>query len=251
MLLRLQDKTAPSSLVNWKMSTHDDDENINFKKLEKELYSAVEADAKYWQENDAKFRAVHQKVATYEEFRDIVLASHLKPLEKGDRISEMGKFTQPWNPHASKKDSLEMKETPGEIDQSSSLPKTSQEFFRDWRRYQKSTKSQYAFLLKNGGLHLNKIFKSEIGFGLLGDMLVSMDTEFMDDDAEQILGILENLSQTNRFSLSVQFLSGKEKMACSHLFEKLNKWMTDLVDERHSKYEKVLDRLCKDFQVKK
>lgn len=61
-----------------------DDEGIDFHKLEKELALAVEADAKYVRENDAKFRAVEQRVASYEEFRDIVGASHLKPLERKD-----------------------------------------------------------------------------------------------------------------------------------------------------------------------
>ena len=44
-------------------------EVIDVDKVEKELVSALEADRKYSRENDAKFRAVHQKVATYEEFR--------------------------------------------------------------------------------------------------------------------------------------------------------------------------------------
>lgn len=42
---------------------------IDVDKLEKELVSALEADRKYSRENDAKFRAVNQRVATYEEFR--------------------------------------------------------------------------------------------------------------------------------------------------------------------------------------
>ena len=58
---------CPFSLQN--MTSHDDDAAIDFKKLEKELNNAVEADARYWRENDAKFRAVHQKVASYDEFR--------------------------------------------------------------------------------------------------------------------------------------------------------------------------------------
>lgn len=52
-----------------KKSYDDDDKAIDFRKLEKELDSAVEAEAKYWRENDAKFRAVNQKVASYDEFR--------------------------------------------------------------------------------------------------------------------------------------------------------------------------------------
>ena len=45
------------------------DDAINFDKLEREVLNAVDADAKYQRENDAKFRAVNQKVATYDEFR--------------------------------------------------------------------------------------------------------------------------------------------------------------------------------------
>lgn len=59
-------------------------EGIDFRKLEKELALAVEADEKYLRENDAKFRAVNQRVGSYEEFRDIVSAAHLKPLERKD-----------------------------------------------------------------------------------------------------------------------------------------------------------------------
>jgi hypothetical protein len=44
-------------------------EFIDVDKVEKELVNALEADRKYSRENDAKFRAVNQKVATYEEFR--------------------------------------------------------------------------------------------------------------------------------------------------------------------------------------
>lgn len=45
------------------------EDSIDFKKLEQEFYNAVEADARYDRENSAKFRAVNQKVGSYEEFR--------------------------------------------------------------------------------------------------------------------------------------------------------------------------------------
>ena len=51
------------------MEDTDDDDTINFSALETELHAAIEEDAKYWQENDAKFRAIEQRVATYDEFR--------------------------------------------------------------------------------------------------------------------------------------------------------------------------------------
>lgn len=61
-----------------------EEEEIDFRKLEKELSLAVEADAKYDRENSAKFRAVEQRVSSYEEFKDIVCAAHLKPLDRKD-----------------------------------------------------------------------------------------------------------------------------------------------------------------------
>ncbi|XP_008563800.1 PREDICTED: coiled-coil domain-containing protein 103-like, partial [Galeopterus variegatus] len=67
---------------------------IDFMALEKELQAAITADEKYKRENAAKLRAVEQRVASYEEFRGIVLASHLKPLERKDKMG--GKRTTPW-----------------------------------------------------------------------------------------------------------------------------------------------------------
>ena len=50
-----------------------DDNNFDFDKLERELNAAVLADEKYQRENDAKFRAVEQRVATYEEFKLVLV----------------------------------------------------------------------------------------------------------------------------------------------------------------------------------
>lgn len=67
-----------------RQKTMNEEEEIDFRKLEKELSLAVEADAKYDRENSAKFRAVEQRVSSYEEFKDIVSAAHLKPLDRKD-----------------------------------------------------------------------------------------------------------------------------------------------------------------------
>ena len=44
-------------------------ETIDVSRVERELVDALAADRKYARENDAKIRAVSQRVATYEEFR--------------------------------------------------------------------------------------------------------------------------------------------------------------------------------------
>lgn len=43
--------------------------DIDFSRLRREFAQAKEKDERYWRENDAKFRAVNQRVASYEEFR--------------------------------------------------------------------------------------------------------------------------------------------------------------------------------------
>ncbi|KAM9346305.1 dynein axonemal assembly factor 19 [Symphorus nematophorus] len=71
---------------------------IDFSALERELQGAVESERRYQRENEAKLRAVSQRVSSYSQFRDLVLSCHLKPLEKKDRDGAPRR--QPWNPVA-------------------------------------------------------------------------------------------------------------------------------------------------------
>lgn len=197
-----------------------DEESIDFRKLEKELSAAVEADAKYWRENDAKLRAVEQRVETYEEFKGIVAAAHIKPLDKKDKISEIEKLQAPWNPHATAKDGKGIKSEPLEEDKSK-IPKNGHEFARDWKRYCKTNSDKYDFLIRIGGEQLGIIFKLEIAFGLLGDILVAMEECFIPSDVDVVVSILDSLSKADRFALSLDFLSTVEKDCCQKLFLKM------------------------------
>ena len=49
--------------------------------LHNDLSKVIKSDEVYWRQNDAKFRALAQN-ATYDQFEEIVKASHLKPLGK-------------------------------------------------------------------------------------------------------------------------------------------------------------------------
>ncbi|KAG7502124.1 hypothetical protein JOB18_014190 [Solea senegalensis] len=69
---------------------------IDFPALERELQVAVESERRYLRENEAKLRAITQRVASYKEFRDLVLACHMKPLEKIDK--DRGPQQKSWNP---------------------------------------------------------------------------------------------------------------------------------------------------------
>ncbi|KAK9957403.1 hypothetical protein ABG768_019570 [Culter alburnus] len=192
---------------------------INFSCLEKELQAALEADRKYQRENDAKFRALSQNVASYEEFRDIVLASHLKPLDRKD-ISG-GPRKQPWNPIAfgTKHESASADEVQPQV--SEIQPRSASEFIRDWRRFAGSSSEKYSLLVSLGGKGLQEIFSTEVGFGLLGEFFLILSQCLKSGDEEKVIGVLDGLSRTGRFGLNQSLLSQAEQKACEELFNKL------------------------------
>ncbi|KAM9597931.1 dynein axonemal assembly factor 19 [Trichechus inunguis] len=200
---------------------------IDFKALEKELQAALTADETYKQENAAKLRAVEQRVTSYEEFRGIVLASHLKPLERKDKMG--GKKTAPWNCHAAKGRNCHStrgstcQDEATEIFQVKTLfqPETSAEFYRDWRRHLRSGPERYQALLQLGGPKLGHLFQADVGFGLLGELLVTLADHVRPADRVAVLGILHNLASTGRFTLNLSLLSHTERESCRGLFRKL------------------------------
>ncbi|KAJ8345648.1 hypothetical protein SKAU_G00298410 [Synaphobranchus kaupii] len=196
----------------------EDSEVINFSALEKELQAALEADKKYRRENDAKFRAIHQNVGSYEEFRDIVLASHLQPLERKDKTG--GPRKQPWNPIASGtgKPSTAHCDT---MEASEFRPRTAAEFSRDWRRFEGNAADRYQLLVSLGGEGVRRLFGAEVGSGLLGDFLLVLCECLRPADAADVAGVLDGMSRTGRFGLNVSFLSRDERGACLRLITRL------------------------------
>ncbi|XP_044530559.1 coiled-coil domain-containing protein 103 [Gracilinanus agilis] len=193
-------------------------DSIDFRALEKELQAALYADEKYQRENAAKFRAVEQKVASYEEFRDIVLASHLKPLERKDKMNI--KKTVLWNCHVSQKGTTQEEGTV--ISQEGDCqPETSSDFYRTWRRYLRSGPERYQALLQLGAPNLGHLFRADVGFGLLGELLMTLEENFKPADHAAVLGILHSLSRTGRFDLNMTLLSSNERESCQKLFQKL------------------------------
>ncbi|KAM7067766.1 dynein axonemal assembly factor 19 isoform 1-T1 [Molossus nigricans] len=214
---------------------------IDFKALEKELQAALTADEKYQRENAAKLRAVEQRVASYEEFRGIVLASHLKPLEQKDKIG--GRRTVPWNCHTTPGRTSQDETT--EISQEKTLlqPETSAEFYRDWRRYLRSGPERYQALLRLGGPKLGHLFQTDVGFGLLGELLVALADHVRPADRLVVLGILHSLANTRRFALNLSLMSYAERESCRNLFQKLQAMGTPRpMQEGLSQEEQGLER---------
>ncbi|KAL5109578.1 hypothetical protein TcWFU_010259 [Taenia crassiceps] len=70
---------------------------LNIDALETDLKRSVREEQRHWHENDAKLRAVQQKVATYEEFRSMVEGCELRPL-KLKEVEEATKRYAGWSP---------------------------------------------------------------------------------------------------------------------------------------------------------
>lgn len=129
-------------------------------------------DERYWRENDAKFRAVSQNV-TFEQFEDIVKASHLKPLDKKDRSPSGKAKSSIWNSISltSKKcnqDSVnpsDLCRAPGRR----SYVKNIDEFHSIWRDLE--IEERINFVSELGEEVIARIFQSEIPPELLGEML--------------------------------------------------------------------------------
>ncbi|KAL2295171.1 hypothetical protein Nmel_018328 [Mimus melanotis] len=192
--------------------------------LERELLAALAEDERRQREGEAKLRALRQGVPDYDQFREIVLASHLKPLEKKDRLGQRRNVL--WNPCAAPAKAApahtgeipQVRETPQELDQ---LPRSAAEFHRDWRRYFKSGTEKYQFLLELGGEALGRIFQADVGFGLLGEFLTVLAENICPGDRAAVLQILQSLVGTKRFGLNVALLSQAEKESRQDLFRKL------------------------------
>ncbi|XP_065174486.1 coiled-coil domain-containing protein 103-like [Sycon ciliatum] len=223
--------------------------NVDFRQLRKNFVRAQEKDERYTRENDAKFRAVHQKVATYEEFKEIVQASHLQPLSPEDRIQS--RPTQPWNtacdsaaatttaaaasassgdPDSADGDSCSAQPASGGTalapssgggrDLHVKLPRTTLEFNKIWKK--SSSSERYRLLVAGGGSGV-EVLRGEVSSDILEGAILALNQclESLDADLPAVMKVLKQLSESKRFELNLQFFSSRSKEECRELFEKI------------------------------
>ena len=200
---------------------------IDFNKLERELAAAVDADKKYSRENAAKFRAVEQRVGSYDEFRNIVLASNLQPLEKKD-IEGVNTAHQVLNPYwnSNQWDDRPLITSENVVDMKQN-PETADSFVKQWRRHWKTNKEKYERVVGLNGQQVSKIMSSELLGNLLGEVVVAFNECFVEDDSLKIITSLKNLSINERFTLNLQFLNKHERKALNELLGKLSENVED------------------------
>ena len=212
-------------------------------RLESELNTVLEQDNRYWTENDAKFRAVAQNVS-YEQFEEIVKASHLKPLEKKDKSQLLSPKNAIWNSVSSdtrqKTLNTEVKNT---INSQKSLddPKNVSEFYACWQT--KDLCDKITIIKKS---KLQDIFSTEVPAELLVDIVHTLN-HVKDSEIDVVVRTLEILSETKRFSLTVEFLSKTEKQTVADLMARLADSRQNLAETGVT--ERSIENIAKRFKV--
>ena len=216
------------------------DDDVDFQKLANEVAKTLAKDEKYQRENDAKFRAIHQKVKSYDEFRDIVEASHLRPLAKDDKIG--GVSYQKWNQLANSNIETSRNEaktvsSPHYIAQ----PANSSEFTRYWKRSCVTSEDKCNYLLSVDLELLKKCLQSDCMLGEIVSVLES-NIEMHRQQIDEILGIFDIISTTTRFTLALDFLSDDEAKKLQNIFATLKPLSLENND--------LFKKLCDSYKIK-
>lgn len=200
--------------------------SADFKSLEDELIDNVEKDVRYWQQNDAKLRAV-KNVSTYQEFSDIVKAAHLRPLTKKEIENKSGSSAT-WNNVANNmQDSKQSTNFVADVDIKDNIPSACspkvQEFILSFRRLD-TAKHRYKYLSLHGAEHVGCTFHNEeippsVLVELLETLLIFPSNSVPDIVA--VTRLLDVITGTKRFELAIEFLSSTELDTLCSLFDKL------------------------------
>ncbi|XP_076655869.1 dynein axonemal assembly factor 19 isoform X3 [Halictus rubicundus] len=205
---------------------------IDYASLKLELEDALRADQLYRLRNDAKLRAVDQNVPTYDHFRQMVNAAHLRPLQRDDWLFR-AKEGSSWNPVAVNDHSepkthwnsivRNQEERRADIEQIESTDiVTCEQFTRGWKAIQEHA-ARFRYLESFKDLFVQKIFRSEIPSPLFAELMdvCSEAVAQPTDNIENVVEILSVMSRCNRFSLTINFMGEKEKSTCRRLFDRL------------------------------
>lgn len=235
--------------------------SINIEKLHNQVKSEILADEKYWRENSAKMRAIEQKVATYEDFRQIVLASHLRPLDKGESLRDnKNKETSTnkvWNSLATNSNSSSSHSNSTLTNNSSDLairrnnlintvPRNGLEFAKLWRQCEENfddEETRWQFLVNIGLKRLQELLDHQgdlLGkfLCLFSNKVLKSEAEANEDDVKFIVELLRIFSRSKRFVLNYSFLSKNEHEACQMVFKYLEDNGIKDIDDFKKSYSK-------------
>ncbi|XP_076040055.1 dynein axonemal assembly factor 19 [Oratosquilla oratoria] len=200
--------------------------------LEARLRAGIEADRRHSAENSTKLRAIHS-AANYDEFRQLVMGTHLKPIDKGDKSKMRPSI---WNSLASSASRKSTKIQPPDTENSvypmdihydlNNPPTTTDGLVHLWENIDLAERLDLVRALNAQALE--RLASGLVAGGLLGDVITTL-LAFTPtvSDVVMVVGVLQALTQAKRFSLSVQLVSGEERWAWGRLLEKLQLALSD------------------------
>ncbi|XP_076239509.1 dynein axonemal assembly factor 19 [Calliopsis andreniformis] len=203
---------------------------INYKNLEWELQGALRADNLYQLQNDAKLRAIEQNVPTYEDFRQMVNAAHLKPFKCNNSTYKIKGL---WNPVINNNhpnttmELIQLKRIQPDKNKNSyiledKLANTCEEFIHVWKTIEEDER-KFKYLRELRHILQEKIFRTEIPSMLFAELINICSKAVVNaDNIMDILEILSILSKCNRFHLTIRFMCENEREMCTRLFHDLD-----------------------------
>lgn len=205
--------------------------------LQDKMHSALDFDQKKTQLNDAKLRAVAQKV-DYEEFEKMVAGAHLKPVkpcsqESASISKQFGGFVMPAyqpsqpSPAAAATSAAAAAAVSATAAKAETFaqPKSSNDFLRTWRRQCKTPDAKYQYLRLIEPEQLPLLFRSEMEPAVLDGIAEALRSHVLADggDAEPLPEaawlerLLQFLCRINRFELTLDLAdkaTGQTLAAC-------------------------------------
>lgn len=174
----------------------------------------------------------------------MVLAAHLKPLDKGESFKDNLNKIKVWNSAAhSPSDNNSSHDSVSNIDIDKdnllkTIPKTNLEFIKCWKILEEkynNLDSKWQFINNIGPERINQIFNVEIDGDLLGKFIVLFSEKLVkikadqsaetdsDSESESILiyNLLKVFTKCNRFDLNLMFLKRDEINSCKIVFDYL------------------------------
>ncbi|XP_046387140.1 coiled-coil domain-containing protein 103 [Ischnura elegans] len=221
---------------------------IDLDRLETQLHHAIEEDEKYKREDAAKFRAIEQS-KTYEEFRNIVKASHLKPLDKHESLSTKNMRPMVWNTYATcTKNSPKNEQVTSSFTHSSQRVKIDElmqkqlsyyNFQQLWLLLCEDQERRVIMLKK--AISQGNIFQNhDIPVDLMVEVMETLNDSLSDsfqipeETFELAIETMRSIFSTPRFTLHVMFLNERERNVISQLKEKVKAYLKEKEKQNES-----------------
>ena len=243
--------------------------------LQKDMLEALHDDQVKKQINDAKLRAVKQRVE-YDEFEKLVAGAHLKPIKpKSDTLADIGKqfdgFVLPKHETAAVQGpKAPPKAAVVSTEEVPPAPKTSNEFARVWKRQCKTPATRVGYVRHLDPDTLPLIFRTELDPTLFDGIVATLGEACLDgvssasapsggdvdlseldgvpaadgaskraDDLLWAARLLEGIVRLNRFDITLDFADKKTSEKLTELFAAMSSGGVEAerVDELRKAYK--------------